>query len=96
MTWTLKDLERHVAILQILNTIHEREGLAIRELLDMIDASQGSAMRSVEHLIDVGLLSESRMDTFPFRRELSLTKKGREVAEHVSEIGKIVGSIKQS
>jgi predicted transcriptional regulator len=96
LTITLKDLERHVAILQILNTVCENEGLAIRELLGMVDASQSSGMRSVEHLISIGLLSESRMDTFPFRRELSLTKKGREVARHVQAINKIVVSIDQS
>ena len=86
----LRALEGQIGVLRVLVLLHEGGGLAVRELLDSVDSSQGAIQRSVELLIDLDLIREDRMKTWPFRRELSLTDKGKQVARRVLEISNII------
>ena len=86
----LRALEGQIGVLRVLVLLHEGGGLAFRELRDSVDSSQGAIQRSVKVLLDLDLIREDRMKKWPFRRELSLTDKGKQVAKRVSEVSEIL------
>lgn len=56
------------------------------ELTSKITVGSSSILSRVEDLVDNGLITEEVQKTRPFRKTLSLTEKGRSVAELIREI----------
>jgi len=77
---------------RILLTLYEsNSGLSFTELTSKSKISPNSAKASVDKLIELGLVKEDREKTFPRRRILALTNKGKEVAALLHKILQIVG-----
>ncbi|MEM2997180.1 MAG: winged helix-turn-helix transcriptional regulator [Candidatus Bathyarchaeia archaeon] len=86
---TLNSLEKRGA-LQILLHLH-REGRATRtELRNHVDASMDTIYTALKVLMELGLVREESMDRFPFSVHVTLTEKGRRVAEHIAEVDEIL------
>ena len=68
-----------------------KKGRASRtDLKRDIDASQQAIYNALPILLEHGLIRELQSNSFPFKIEIELTKKGRLVAEHLAEIDKIL------
>ncbi|MEM2841626.1 MAG: MarR family winged helix-turn-helix transcriptional regulator [Candidatus Bathyarchaeia archaeon] len=86
---TLNSLEKRGA-LQILLHLH-RKGKATRtDLRGHVDASMDTIYTALKVLMELGLVEEMAMDRFPFSVQVTLTEKGRRVAEHIAEVDKIL------
>jgi len=70
----------------------KREGNISRAVLyDMISRSNRTVMLRVNKLIAAGLVQEYAQQTAPFSRYLTLTEKGKKVAECVECLEKALG-----
>jgi DNA-binding MarR family transcriptional regulator len=60
--------------------------LSLLELREKSDLSNQTVYNNVKRLLEMGLIQEELEETFPRRRLISLTEKGRKVAEKLEEI----------
>jgi len=68
-----------------------KKGRASRtDLKKDIDASQQAIYNALPILLEHGLIREIQSNSFPFKIEIELTDKGREVAKRLSEIEDIM------
>lgn len=68
----------------------KREGPTARSLLySMISSSNRTVFDRVEMLIEKGLVEDGPIDKPPYRA-LSLTQKGKEIADHAEKIEQIL------
>ena len=63
----------------------------ISEILNKGDFSQTSLYNALRKLRDAGLIQEELEQEFPRRRLISLTEKGKKVAEKLEEIEEELG-----
>jgi DNA-binding MarR family transcriptional regulator len=66
--------------------------LSLLELREKSDLSNQTVYNNVKRLLEMGLIQEELEETFPRRRLISLTEKGRKVAEKLEEIEEELGS----
>ncbi|MCX8181648.1 MAG: helix-turn-helix transcriptional regulator [Candidatus Methanomethyliaceae archaeon] len=64
---------------------------AVSDILNKGDFSQTSLYNALRKLKDAGLIQEELENEFPRRRLISLTEKGRKVAEKLEEIEGAIG-----
>jgi DNA-binding HxlR family transcriptional regulator len=82
-------LERSKSI-EILVTLSKQDKLFLSELLMKLKTKDTNTVnRRIETLRDAGLLKEEGEEKFGGRRYLWLTKKGKQIAELLSEIDKL-------
>ena len=82
-------LERSKSI-EILVTLSKQDKLFLSELLMKLKTKDTNTVnRRIETLRDAGLLKEEGEEKFGGRRYLWLTKKGKKIAELLSEIDKL-------
>jgi len=80
----------HPYSLRILTTIY-REGKILRSILyNKLSKSITPLVRRVNELIELGLIHEELSEFAPISKTLSLTEKGKKVAERVIEIEEIL------
>jgi DNA-binding MarR family transcriptional regulator len=60
--------------------------LSLLELREKSDLSNQTVYNNVKRLLEMGLIQEELEETFPRRRLISLTEKGKKVAEKLEEI----------
>jgi DNA-binding MarR family transcriptional regulator len=65
--------------------------LSLLELREKSDLSNQTVYNNVKRLLEMGLIQEELEETFPRRRLISLTEKGRKVAEKLEEIERLLG-----
>jgi len=87
---SLSKLEQ-TAALRILVLLKKREKASRTQLRQQIDASIDAIYNAIAKLKDLGLINESGREKFPFTVEVSLTEKGRKVAELVANLEKVLG-----
>jgi len=87
---SLSKLEQ-TAALRILALLHKKERASRTDLRQQIQASIDAIYNAVPKLKDLGLINEESREKFPFTVEISLTQKGRRVAELVVDIEKMLG-----
>jgi len=63
----------------------------IYQLIDELNLSPGTVNKNVALLEEENLVATETEDKFPRRRYVSLTDKGRKIAEHLEEVRKILG-----
>ncbi|MDH7509376.1 MAG: hypothetical protein QHH00_08330 [Methanomassiliicoccales archaeon] len=69
----------------------KRKGPLFRSILyNLISKSTGAPRIRVDELIEAGLLEEKISTVPPFTKTVSLTEKGKKVAEKVAEIEEIL------
>ena len=85
----LSELEATYA-LRILATLH-KEGKMFRSILyNKVSKSTKAPQLRVDTLIQIGLIDEAVSELAPFSKTVSLTEKGRKVAEKVAEIEEVL------
>ncbi|MFP3232774.1 MAG: helix-turn-helix domain-containing protein [Sulfolobaceae archaeon] len=72
----------------------ENRGLTVRELVEKTDTNSGSIKRALEELIELKLIKEERENVFPYRRLISFTELGKEVAKRVIEIEELIKKVR--
>jgi len=88
---SLKVLEQTCAPRILVLLFRKKEPLTISALRRMINSSQDALYNALKLLYDNGLIAEEREEDFPRRRLISLTDRGRKVAELLVEIERILG-----
>jgi DNA-binding MarR family transcriptional regulator len=86
----LRDIENQASLLQTLVALHRHEKLAVRELIGEVESSSPTVLRTIDKLLYMGLIAESRMSSFPFKRELHLTRMGERIAEKLADVSEIL------
>ena len=84
---SLSDLEKTGA-LQILNYIYQETEVLRYQIEDNVEASSSTVGSSLRRLGQMGLLEERR--EIPQKRFISLSEKGKKIAEHVHEMDRIL------
>lgn len=65
----------------------------IRELQSEVGGSASTVGACVEDLLKEGLIRERKLDSWPFRRELDLTEKGKEIVRVTKLQGGVLGLV---
>ena len=74
--------------IDILIALYEKP-MSVRELISKVGGSATTIEQRLRELKDVGLIEEKASKSFPFKRELRLTEKGRKLAEMLNEAERI-------
>ncbi len=86
---SVSDLEQTTA-LRILIYLLEKGKASRTDLRRDIEASVAAIYNALPKLKKLTLIEEESQEKFPFTVRVSLTRKGRKVAEHLVEIGRIL------
>ena len=88
---TIKDLERQKGILRVLILLKDKGEINYYSIIKESDLYDRVLRLSLEKLKELKLI-ESRLDnsTYPPRNMISLTDKGRKVAEHLKKIEEVL------
>jgi len=73
------NLEKKLAI-DVLRVLYEKGDLSLSELTDVLNGNWETVLRRIEELRAEGLIYAEKSTTFPFRRIIGLTGRGREIA----------------
>jgi len=85
---SLEVLFRRKAV-SILLTLCEKP-MSFRELAKTVGGSTTTVKQRLRELEELGLVEEKAMQSFPFKKELKLTEKGRRVAEALKKAEQIL------
>ena len=88
---TLPEFEKHAGILQILQFLYgqKKEKVNITELTKKksVKAANETIDKTMKVLVKMGLVNDERLENaFPPQRLISLTVKGRLVAQRLNEV----------
>jgi len=86
---SISDLEQTTAI-RILLYLLRRDTASRTDLRRDIDASVAAIYNALPKLRKLGLIKEEGKESFPFTIHVSLTEKGKKVAERLAEIDRIL------
>ena len=86
---SIAELEQTTA-LRILTHLLRAKKASRTELRKNIDASVSAIYNALPKLKRLRLIYEESKETFPFTVRVSLTQKGRKVAEHLDKIETII------
>lgn len=75
----------------LLITLLKHGRLSLNELREKSDLSNQTVYNNARRLKEMNLIQEELEESFPRRRFISLTEKGRKVAEKLEEIERILG-----
>ena len=82
---SIRALEQTAAIRMLLFLARQKKA-SIMELARNLDASNVAIYNAIKKLSEAGLVNDEYEDHFPRRRLISLTEKGRRVAELLAQI----------
>ncbi|MEM3580933.1 MAG: winged helix DNA-binding protein [Candidatus Bathyarchaeia archaeon] len=77
--------------IRILLFLSKKGATTLTEIKDNVNCSLSAIYNALRKLKDAGLIQEELEKEFPRRRLVSLTDKGRKVAEKLEEIERILG-----
>lgn len=84
------DLLEQKSACRVLVYLLENDSSTISDILNKGDFSQTSLYNALRKLKDADLIQEELEKEFPRRRLISLTEKGKKVAEKLEEIEKLL------
>lgn len=76
----------------LLITLLKHDRLSLNELREKSELSNQTVYNNAKRLVEMGLIQEELEKEFPRRRLISLTEKGRKVAEKLEEIERVLVS----
>ncbi|MEM2079418.1 MAG: helix-turn-helix transcriptional regulator [Nitrososphaerota archaeon] len=85
------ELLEQTSACRVLVYLSKNDKCTVSDILNKGDFSQTSLYNALRKLKDAGLIQEELEKEFPRRRLISLTDKGRKVAEKLEEIEQILG-----
>ena len=88
----LSKILEQTSLPRILEYLLEKHKASRTDLKNNIEASQQAIYNALPLLKNNGLVKETKGKDFPYKVEIELTEKGRKIAEHISEISKLVNS----
>lgn len=68
----------------------EDEYIPVSKVIDLSKANSTAVLRAIDELIKMGILEEKREETFPRRRLIRLTNKGRIIRDKLREIYELI------
>ena len=68
----------------------EDEYMPVSKVIELSGANSTAVLRAVDELIRIGILEEKREDTFPRRRLVRLTDKGKIIRGKLREIYELI------
>jgi len=77
-------------MIKVLLVLAREDNLPVSIIVDRTKSSPNAIYNALRRLIQTDLIKEEREKGFPYRRLISLTEKGRKVAELLVEIEKIL------
>ena len=77
-------------MIKVILTLHKTSQQTISELIRNSNISPNAVYNAVKKLKDAGLIVEELEKEFPRRRLISLTEKGKFVAEKLTEIERVL------
>lgn len=72
--------------IRIMLLLNNKGGLTLTDIKDNVSCSLSAVYNALRKLKDAGLIEEEFEEDFPRRRLISLTEKGKKVAEKLEEI----------
>lgn len=90
----MRDLDQQMGCLELLRLLLKNEKLWKREIVSKLNRSPQVAYSALRVLKKLDLITQVDAKTFPYRKDVSLTEKGRRVAEYLVEVEKILGEEK--
>lgn len=78
--------------LKILKILYDNGELCKGELSSMITVGTASVQSRIRDLVEVGLINEVVDTVKPYRKHISLTEKGEEVAKLIAQMDKLLQS----
>jgi DNA-binding PadR family transcriptional regulator len=87
----LKEFSKQAGALELLVILLEDGTLDKGEIVGKLKRSTTTVYNALRLLKKARLINEFEADSFPYRKDVSLTEKGRRVAEHLVEVEKILG-----
>ena len=85
-------LDEVKATLRVLIYLQENKEAKLTTIMKGIPVGQKAVYTTLSTLIELELIEEKTSKDFPFTRNFILTKKGQEIAKHLTEIEKILRS----
>ncbi len=70
---------------RVLTYMLKKKKATVREIVFGVAGSPNTILKNINSLVEMGLLAEKRENRFPFRRVLTLTAKGEQVAKHLTK-----------
>jgi predicted transcriptional regulator len=86
----MKDLGEQDGILELLLILLKNGKLSKAEVVSALGRSSTTAYRCLAMLKKLDLITELEPTSFPYRKDVSLTEKGRRVAELLVQVEKIL------
>ena len=86
----LRDL-KSIITLEVLLAVYRKPGAFVREIIDASGITGDSVIDAIGYLIKKGLIREEREKSFPRRRYLFPTEKGKKIGELLAKIDEILG-----
>lgn len=77
--------------IRIILFINKKGASTLTDIKNGVDCSISAIYNALRKLKDAGLIQEELEQEFPRRRLISLTEKGRKVAEKLEEIERLLG-----
>jgi len=85
----LRDL-KSIITLEVLLTVCKKPGAFVREVIDTAGITGDSVIDAIDYLIEKGLIKEEREKSFPRRRYLFPTEKGKRIGELLEKIEEVL------
>ena len=87
---SLQALEGQSGILRLLVYLHQHGEANLSELIKKANINQTGVYNSIRRLSELNLIVEEKEKNFPYRRVLRLTVEGKQIAEHLVKIEKLL------
>lgn len=91
---SLRDLNQQVGCLNLILLLFRESPLSKREIVQKLGRSPQAAYGALRVLKELDLIVQVEAQSFPYRKDVSLTEKGRRVAEHLIEVERILAEEK--
>jgi len=91
--WLAK-LEKRGA-LRVLFYLYNKEQATITDLRKNVKVATDTLYSTLELLLNLGLITKTEKETFPFATYYSLTDLGRDIAKHLARIEEILARAEQ-
>jgi DNA-binding PadR family transcriptional regulator len=83
---SLREFSEQAGAFELLVILLEKESLGKAEIVALLKRSSTTAYSALKLLKKANLITEVEAKSFPYRKDVTLTEKGRKVAELVREI----------
>ena len=81
--------------MEIMATLYKRDKMMFTDISTVVGGSLRTITVRITELGNAGYINDVKAKSFPFRRMISLTKLGRDIASHVVAIEELRGEVSE-